>query len=270
MAVAIIGAGIIGSAIVKSLLQSGYEGRIIATRRHIEAIRDFEKLGVNVTDDNKRAAREADIIVLCVKPKDVEKVIKEVRNEIKGKLIISMAAALGLDFLAKTAPEAKLVRAMPNIAILVQESFTAYSIGSNVTLEDKDRTEKLLSALGKTVEIDERQMDTVTALSGCAPAYLSLILEAMTYAGLEAGLTRELALAASAQSMIGTGKLVLEAQKTPSEIKDMVATPGGVTVEGLRELEKVPIRHALMSAIEAATEKSKKISQGLTGRDTTR
>jgi len=204
---------------------------------------------------------------LCVKPKDVEKVIKEIRNEIKGKLILSMAAALGLDFLAKTAPEAKFVRAMPNIAILVQESFTAYSIGSNVTLEDKDRTEKLLSALGKTVEIDERQMDALTALSGCAPAYLSVILEAMTHAGSETGLPRELALVASAQSMIGTGKLVLETEKAPSEIKDMVTTPGGVTVEGLRELDKVPIRHAFISAIKAATEKSKKMSQSLTETD---
>ncbi|MEM2922423.1 MAG: pyrroline-5-carboxylate reductase dimerization domain-containing protein, partial [Candidatus Bathyarchaeia archaeon] len=127
-----------------------------------------------------------------------------------------------------------------------------------------DRTKKLLSVFGKTAEIDERLMDAMTALSGCAPAYLSVILEAMNHAGSEAGLPRELALVASAQSMIGVGKLVLEAHKTPLEIRDMVATPGGVTVEGLRELGKVPIEHAFIRAIEAAVEKSKKMSRSLT------
>jgi len=162
------------------------------------------------------------------------------------------------------APEAKFVRAMPNMAVLVQESFTAYCASVDVTSEEKAEAEKLLSILGRVVEVDEKQMDAVTALSGCAPAFLSVIMEAMVYGGLEAGLSRDLALAASAQSMIGAGKLVLEAEKTPSEIKDMVTTPGGVTVEELRELEKVPVRHAVMCAVKAGAEKSKRISQSLT------
>jgi len=265
--IAVIGAGAIGSAVVKSLLLSGYEGRIIATDVKVEKIKELEKLGVTATDDNKRAAKEAEIIILCVKPGDVEKVLREIRNEIKGKLVISMAAAINIAFLKTIVPEAKFVRAMPNIAILVQEAFIAYSAGLDVTTEDKGRAERLLTALGKIAEIDEKCMDAITALSGCAPAYLSIIIEAMTYAGLEAGLTKDLALTASAQSMVGTGKLILETQKNPSEIRDMVTTPGGVTVEGLRELEKIPIRHAVMSAIKAATEKSKKISRSLTEKE---
>mgnify|MGYP001131209003 CR=1 FL=1 len=263
MSVAILGAGVIGSAVAKSLLQSGYKGRILATRRQVEKIRELEKLGVIVTNDNRRAADEAEVIVLCVKPRDVEEVLKDIRNEIKGKLVISMAAAVTLEFLKEIAPEAKIVRAMPNVAILVQESFTAYCASSDVTLEDKDEAEMFLKVLGRVVEIDENCMDAITALSGCAPAYLSVIMEAMTYAGLEAGLPRDLALAASAQSMVGTGKLILETQKTPSEIKDMVTTPGGITIAGLRELEKVPIRHAIMKAVEAATVKSRKITERL-------
>jgi len=268
MTVAVIGVGAIGSAVVKSLLRSKFKGKIIAADIEVEKIKELEKLGVTVTEDNKIATKEADTVILCVKPKEVEKVLKEIRNEIKSKLVISMAAAITLGFLKKSVPEAKFIRVMPNIAILVQESFTAYCTGSDVTIEDKDGAERLLKALGRVVEVEEGYMDAITALSGCAPAYLSVIVEAMTYAGLEAGLTRDIALTASAQSMVGTGRLILEAQKTPSEIKDMVATPGGVTVEGLRELEKVPIRHAIMSAIKAATAKSKKISRSLTEKET--
>jgi pyrroline-5-carboxylate reductase len=262
MSVVVIGIGSIGSAVAKGLLQSGY--RIIAAEKSFERRKEIEKLGLTVTDDNKWAAREADIIILCVKPKDVEEVLKEIRNEIKGKIIISMAAALNLDFLKKLAPESKFVRAMPNVTILVRESFTAYCVESNIAIEEKEKADKLLRAFGEVVEIDEAQMDAITALSGCAPAYLSVILEAMTYAGLGVGLTKDLALSASAKAMIGTGKLILEAKKTPSEIKDMVTTPGGVTIEGLRELEKIPIRHAMMNAIVAAATKSKIISESFT------
>jgi len=152
---------------------------------------------------------------------------------------------------------------MPNIAILVQEAFIAYCVDSDVTLENKSKAEEIFRLLGKPLELDEGFMDAITALSGCAPAYLSVILEALTYAGLKVGLPRDLALSLSSQAMIGTGKLVLEAQKTPSEIKDMVTTPGGVTIEGLRELEKIQIKHAIMKAIEAATMKSRKITEEL-------
>ena len=106
-------------------------------------------------------------------------------------------------------------------------------------------------------------MDAITALSGCAPAYLSVVLEALTYAGLEAGLPKDVALLSAAQSMVGTGRLVLEAEKHPAEIRDMVTTPGGVTIEGLQVLERFPVRHAFMMAVKAATEKSMRVSEAL-------
>jgi pyrroline-5-carboxylate reductase len=264
MNVAIIGAGVIGSAIAKSLILSGYAGRVMATDKRPEQIDALNRLGVTATSDNKLAAEKADIIIMCVKPRDVENALKEIRNEIAGKIVISIAAAVSLGLLKKAAPEAKIVRAMPNLAILVQESFTVYCVDRSMSPEEKEHAEKVLKALGKAVEIDEQWMDAITALSGCAPAYLSIIMEAMVHAGSEAGLPADIALAASAQSMVGTGKLVLEAQKTPSAIKEMVTTPGGVTEEELKELAKAPIGQIITDAIKAGTAKSRKISQSLT------
>jgi len=263
MSVAVIGVGMIGGALVKSLLKSRYEGKIIAADLRIERLTELEKLGVTTTSDNRAAAEGADIAIICVKPKDVRKALTQIKDEVKGKIVISFAAAVNLITLKKIAPEAHLVRAMPNIAIMVQESLTAYCTDPDTTVEDKVKAQEILSRLGRVAEVEEEYMDAITGLSGCAPAYLSIILEALTYAGLEVGLPRELALLSAAQSMVGTGKLVLEAEKHPAEIRDMVATPGGVTIEGLRELEKVPIRHAFMRAIKVATAKSRRISQAL-------
>jgi len=264
MAVAVIGSGKIGSAVAKSLVKSRYEGKIIATDLCLERLAELEKLGVVAASDNKKAAEEADIIVICVKPLDVEKVLTDIKDEARGKTVISFAAALRLRAMKKIVPEAHLIRTMPNIAILVQESFTAYCTDPDVTREDISKAEKVLSKLGRFIEVEEKYMDVITGLSGCAPAYLSIILEGLTYAGLEAGLPREIALLSAAQSMVGAAKLVLEAGKQPAEIRDMVTTPGGVTIEGLRELEKVPIRHAFMMAVKAATAKSKRMSEELT------
>ncbi len=260
MVVTVIGAGTIGTAVAKSLLKSGHE-EISATRRHIERAKELEESGVRVTRSNRKAAKEARIVILCVKPKDIQGVLEEIKDEIKGKLVVSFAAGVHLSFLKAIAPEAKFVRAMPNIAVLVQESFTAYCAGSDLTSNERVEAEQLLHILGRVVQIDEKHMDAVTALSGCSPAYLSVIMGAMVQGGIEAGLPKDLALAAAAHTMAGTGKLALEAAKEPSEIIGMVATPGGVTEDGLQELEKYFVTEAIVSAVKAGASKSKRISQ---------
>ncbi len=262
IAVAVIGGGVIGEAVARNLISSGYD--VIVSEKRVERVKDLEKTGLNVTTDNVAAASRAEIVILCVKPKDVEGVLKEVREEIKNKVVISLAAAITLDFLRRIAPEARFIRAMPNLAIIVRESFIAYCLSSDLSSEDLKKAIGVLSALGSANEVDESHMDAITALSGCAPAYLSLIAEAMMYAGLEVGLERNLALTLAAQAMVGTGKLILKGRRAPSEIRDMVTTPGGVTIEGLFELEKFPIRHAFMSAVKAAAEKSRRITLALT------
>lgn len=262
--IAVIGAGVIGGAIVKSLLKKGYEGSVIATRRNVEKLKELEMLGAKITTNNREAARNADIIFLCVKPSEIRKVLKEIENEIEGKLVISTAATIPIKFYKEIVPKAKFVRTMPNIAVLVQEAYTAYCCDENVTPSDKKKVEELLNIMGVSQEVEEKYMDAITALSGSGPAYISIIIEALMYAGLRVGLPRNLSLQSAAQTVLGTGKLILETQENPAKIKDMVTTPGGTTIEAIYELEGSQIRQALMRAIKAATEKCHKIREAIT------
>ncbi|MEM2631193.1 MAG: pyrroline-5-carboxylate reductase [Candidatus Bathyarchaeia archaeon] len=261
--IAVIGAGVIGGAIAKGLIKSGYKGKIIATRRNPEKLMELKELGAVVTNDNKAAAREADIVFLCVKPNDVLKVLGEIKEEIVGKLVISTAATIPLKHYKQVAPKAKFVRTMPNIAILVRESYTAYTCDEDVTAEDKQKVKAIFDTMGVCQEVEEKYMDAITALSGSGPGYISIIIEALMYAGLKVGLPRELALYSAAQTVLGTGKLALESRGHVSSIKDMVTTPGGTTIEAIYELEGSQIRQALMRAVEKATEKSQKIREKL-------
>ena len=142
---------------------------------------------------------------------------------------------------------------MPNIAAMVGESFTAYTMGSNTLLEDKATVENLLNTMGTFMEIEEKYMNAVTGLSGSGPAYVAIVIEALTYAGLRVGLPRELSRVASAQSVLGTARLVIEDICKPSEITEMVTTPGGTTIEGIYQIEDGKLRTALMNAVQAAT-----------------
>jgi pyrroline-5-carboxylate reductase len=259
--ISVIGAGMIGGAIVKSLLKSGYQGKITAADFQPERIRAMEELGVAATTNNRKAAADSKIVFVCVKPGDVEKVLKEISKEIAGKLVISTAATIPLNFYKRIVPEAKFVRIMPNIAVMVQASYTAYCCGENVTQEDKEKVQKLLNMMGICEEVDEKYMDAITALSGSGPGYLSIIIEALMYAGLRVGLPRDVALYSAAQTVLGTGKLVVELREHPARIKDMVTTPGGTTIEAIYELEGSQIRQALMRAVEEAAKKSQVIRE---------
>jgi pyrroline-5-carboxylate reductase len=261
--IAVIGAGMMGGAIVKSLLKSGYSGKITATDIQLERLKEQEKLGVAVSTDNRKAAADSDIIFIVVKPGDVEKVLKEINNEAKDKLVISVAATIPLKFVKKFVPEARIVRIMPNVGALVQASYTAYCCDESVTQQDKDKVKALLNMMGICEEVDEKYMDAITALSGSGPGYLSIIIEALMYAGLKVGLPRNVALTSSAQTVLGTGKLIIELKEHPARIKDMVTTPGGTTIEAIYELEGSQIRQALMRAVEEAAKKSQLIREKL-------
>ena len=261
--IAVIGAGMMGSAIIKSLKKGGYGGKITAVDIAVEKLKELEKLGISISTDNRLAASEADIIYVIVKPGDVAKVLKEVDKEIKGKLVISAAATVPLSFLCKNAPEAKIVRIMPNLCAMVQASYTAFCCEDNVTEGDKQKVKTLLDMMGICDEVNEKYMDAITAVSGSGPGYISIIIEALTYAGLKVGLPRNLALSCAAQTLMGTGKLVTEMQLEPAKIKDMTTTPGGTTIEAIYQLEQSRIRPAMIRAIEEATKKSEAIRDKL-------
>jgi len=259
--IAVIGAGVIGGAIVKSLLKRGYKGKITATRRKIDKLKELESLGATITADNREAAKNSDIIFICVKPNDVSKVLREISKEIEGKIVISTAATINLEFYKKIVPKAKFVRTMPNIAVLVQESFTAYCCDRDLTSDDKKKVREILNVMGVSQEVEEKYMDAVTALSGSGPGYISIIVEALMYAGLKVGLPRDLSLRSSAQTVLGTGRLILETREHPAKIKDKVTTPGGTTIEAIYELEGSQIRQALMEAVMQATKKCQEIRE---------
>jgi len=261
--VAVIGAGMMGSAIIKSLVKGGYKGQITAVDIQTEKLKDLEKLGVKIGSDNPKAAAEADIIFVIVKPGDVEKVLKETFKETKSKILISVAATVTLSFLRKHAPDAKIVRIMPNLGAMVQASYTAYCCESNVNATDKQKVQTLLNMMGQCDEVDEKYMDAITAVSGSGPGYMSIIIEALTYAGLKVGLPRNIALKAAAQTVLGTAKLVLDLGEEPAKIKDMTTTPGGTTIEAIYQIEQSQIRPAMIRAIEEAAKKSSQIREKL-------
>jgi pyrroline-5-carboxylate reductase len=257
--IAVIGAGVIGGSIIKSLLKSGYKGKIIVAEILIEKTKEIEYLGASVTSNNRQAAKEADIIFLSVKPNILKIVLKEISHEIAEKLVVTTAAAVPLKFCKRIVPNARFVRIMPNVAILVQESFTAYCCDEDVTREDKNRVKQILDFMGLSMEVEETYMDAVTAVSGSGPGYLSIIIEALAYGALKVGLPRDLALKCAAQAVLGTAKMVLETGQTPAQIRDNVTTPGGTTIEAIYEIEASDVREALIRAVEAATKKSEKI-----------
>ncbi len=254
--IAVIGAGMMGGAIAKSLIKSNYRGKITAVDFITEKLKEFETLGVSVTSDNKKAASQADIVFVSVKPGDMEKVLKEISKEVVGKLVISTAATVPISFIKKSVPQAKVVRIMPNVAVLVQAAYTAYCCSSEVTQQDKNKIKSLLNTMGICEEMDEKYMDAITGLSGSGPGYLSIIAEALTYAGLKVGLPRNIAETAAAQNMLGTAKMILDLNESPAKIRDMVTTPGGTTIEAIYELESGQVRQAIMRAVEQATKKS--------------
>jgi pyrroline-5-carboxylate reductase len=257
--IAVIGAGVIGGSVTKSLLKSGYKGKITVADVQLEKAKELETMGATLTCDNKKAVKNADVVFLCVKPNILKPVLEEIKKEVEGKLVVSTAAAVTVQFCKRVAPKARIVRIMPNVAISVQESFTAYCCDSDVTDHDKQTVKSLLDLMGKSMEIDEKYMDAVTAVSGSGPGYLSIVVEALVYAGLKVGLPRDLALQSAAQAVLGTAKLVLETGLSPAQIRDNVTTPGGTTIEAIYEVEGSDIRQALARAVEAATKKSETI-----------
>ncbi len=260
--VGIIGAGQIGSAMAKVLAESG-RWSVIASRRKVHELEELRRLGVRVTSDNREVAANSDIVIIAVKPYKAVDVLKEISDLVEGKIVISVAAAVPIKKLKAAAPGAKIVRAMPNIAVMVKASFTAYSKGPDLDSKDEAVVVQLLREMGEAHEVDEELMDAVTALSGSGPAYIATLIEAMAYAGLKVGLPRDFAYLSSAYTVFGTAKLYLESGRHPAEIKEMVLTPAGTTIEGIFYLEESGIRTAVMKAVEAATKRAKEIAKKL-------
>jgi pyrroline-5-carboxylate reductase len=209
---------------------------------------------------NEQLAKQVDALVLCVKPVDALEALRGLRGSLTGKLIVSIVAGLPLAALQEAAgPEARVVRVMPNTPALIHRGAAAYSLGRTATAEDAALTEKLFGAVGQVVRVKEELLDVVTGLSGSGPAYVYLVVEALSDAGVLMGLPRDLALKLAAQTVAGAAEMVIETGKHPAVLRDEVTSPGGTTIAGLEALEAGAVRSAFLSAVRAATERAREL-----------
>ena len=218
------------------------------------------KFNINTTTDNTAVAEQADILFLAVKPIFFPEVIAEIKDAVKADtLIVSIAAGRNLQYLkdAFGRPELKLIRCMPNTPALVLEGCTGVCIGENVTEDETEQVLSLLRSFGIASVVPERLMDVVVGVSGSSPAYVFMFIEAMADEAVAAGMPRKQAYEFAAQSVLGSAKMVLETGKHPGELKDMVCSPGGTTIQAVKVLEEKGMRAAVMDAMDACIEKSK-------------
>jgi pyrroline-5-carboxylate reductase len=262
--VGIIGGGKMGEALIGGMIS----GRLVSSGSMTVADMLTERLDylgnkyqINVTRNNREAAKCADIVILAVKPQDMAEVLEGVASMIdETKLIISIAAGITTRFIEEHLKNGvRVIRAMPNTPALIGEGATAVTKGGNAGEDDLTLARHIFDSIGLTVVVRETLMDAVTGLSGSGPAYGFVIIEALSDAGVNMGLSRDIALKLSAQTLLGAAKLCLKEEKHPAELKDMVASPGGTTIAGLKAIENGNLRATLIAAVEAATLRSREL-----------
>ena len=220
--------------------------------------------GARIVTDNLKVAELASVLVLATKPDQTAAVLREIRDRFTPRhLLISIAAGVPTAKLEAALPaRARVIRVMPNTPALLGASASGVALGLAATKSDGELALRLLASVGVAVQLKESLLDAVTGLSGSGPAYVYQFIEALSDGGVASGLPRDVATKLAAQTVLGAAKMVLETGQHPGALKDMVTSPGGTTIEGLHELEKGKLRGTVMSAVRAATEKSRKLGQG--------
>ncbi len=230
-----------------------------------EARERFAKAtGGRTTAKNGELIGQSDVIFLAVKPQQLGRVLAELQGEISPEqLVVSIVAGARLARLAeRLGPQVRLVRVMPNTPCLVGQGACAYCLGERATAEDGQLVGQLLQAVGIAFAVEEKLLDAVTGLSGSGPAFVYLVIEALSDGGVRMGLPRSIATALAAQTVLGAGQMVISTGEHPAVLKDRVASPGGTTIAGLQTLEEGGLRAALMAAVESATQRSAELGAG--------
>ncbi|MBL4640878.1 MAG: pyrroline-5-carboxylate reductase [Verrucomicrobiales bacterium] len=256
-----IGAGRMAAALAKGFVNAGLVSPdSLIGSDPVPAGREAfgQAVGCETTDSNADVLAKAKVVFLAFKPHQLDEVTEAVRDQFdESHLVISILAGVRLAKLdTACGGRARLVRVMPNTPALVGEGACGYALGQAATTEDGELVKRLLSAVGVAYEVNESLIDAVTGLSGSGPAYGYMIIEALSDGGVAAGLPRDISTRLAAQTMLGAAKMVLETGKHPGELKDMVCSPGGTTIEGVHELEEGGVRSALINAVRAATERA--------------
>lgn len=263
MKIAFLGAGKMASAMIQGLLRSGVckPEEITASSpepAHLTTLR--ESSGIHVTSSNAEAVRAGDTVILCVKPQEVPNALAQAAASLNGKLLISIAAGVRIATLKHHAPASRIVRAMPNTPALVGKSATAYAAAPETTAEDTTLVERIFSSVGEVHAVGEKLIDAVTAVSGSGPAYIFLVIEALTDGGIRCGLPSTLARSLAIQTVAGAGELCIQTGEHPAILREMVTSPGGTTAAALATLEEHGVRAAFIEAVGAAERRAKELS----------
>lgn len=265
MKIGFIGLGNMATAMIGGMLKKGLvepQNVIGSSKTNATLSKIKERFNITAVLDNKLVAGEADVLFLAVKPLFLPEVIAEIKESVRTEtLIVSIAAGRTLSYLKEAfgRPELKIVRCMPNTPALVLEGCTGVCAGDEVSSEDVEKVVKLAESFGRANVIPERLMDAVVGVSGSSPAYVFMFIEAMADAAVAAGMPRKQAYEFAAQAVLGSAKMVLETGLHPGELKDMVCSPGGTTIEAVKALEERQFRGTVMDAVEACIEKSKRM-----------
>jgi pyrroline-5-carboxylate reductase len=263
--VGFLGAGRMATALAKGLMHTGVcrEADIMASDVLEEQREHFgNETGASVCESNSEVVSESDVVVLAVKPKDVDEVLGSIKDSFKKQLLISIAAGVPISRLEAGLPEgARVIRVMPNTPALVGCGAAAYALGKNATPKDGEICQMILNAVGISFQVPESQLDAVTGLSGSGPAYIYHVIEALARGGAELGIDPKVSLKLSAQTVQGAAKMILDTGKSPKELIEMVMSPGGTTVEGMAVLVEEEVQIGLVAAVKAAARRSKELGQ---------
>jgi pyrroline-5-carboxylate reductase len=258
----LIGVGNMGTALLKGILSSNTldKERIVIYDANEEIIKNrIEEFHVKSVNSNTELVQQVKFIIIAVKPQNIDSVLEEIGPKLsEDQIVISIAAGVSLDYMKKFIKKnTGLVRVMPNTPALVGEGASAIAHNNDISEKDLNYVKRILKSVGKAVVLEEKLIDAVTGLSGSGPAYVFVFIEALADGGVKMGIPRNIALTLATQTVLGSAKLVIETGKHPGELKDMVASPGGTTISALHEIEKGKLRATIISAVEAATLKSK-------------
>lgn len=263
MKLGVIGVGNMGGAIIRGCITGGFDpADITVCGHHPDQLKEMaDKLGISVSASAESLTAASDIILIAVKPANMAEVLYDIEPAFtEKKILVSIAAGRTIESLAASCGTARrIVRAMPNTPALVGSGMTALSRSEYVTDDDYRAVESIFSCIGLVQEVPEHLMDAVTGLSGSGPAYVYMFIEALADGGVLNGLPRKQAVELAAQTVLGSARMVLETGGHPGELKDAVCSPGGTTIEAVRELEACGFRSAVIEAVTAACEKSREL-----------
>lgn len=264
---AVLGAGRLGETLIRGLLDAGAvePAQVIATAGHAARVQAVQAAhGVRGAGTNAEAVRDADVVLLAVKPQTVPGVLEEIAPVMtERQLLISVAASVGLAQLQQPFARAvPVIRAMPNTPALLKQGMTGIAPGTHASREHLDLAERIFGAVGRTRVLDEKHMDAVTGLSACGPAFIYIVIESLAEAGVKVGLPRDVATELAAQTVLGAGAMVLGTGEHPAKLKDLVTTPAGCTIDGILELEEGGLRVTLIKAVVRSTERARELMRG--------